>query len=91
MPQFLKKQNCPSAERLLAYRGDSLPPLERERVSAHLAACDFCGAEVRLLAHHPAQPEAIAPFSLSPAMEELAARLFAQHMQPKLPRQRRAA
>lgn len=91
MAPFLKKQTCPSTETLLDYSREALSPLDGARVSAHVTACDFCGAEVQLLAHHPTAPEAVAPIPIPPAMEELATRLLAEHVHLKMPRQRRAA
>ena len=51
--EFLKTRDCPSAETLLLYGEAALTRSRRRRVAAHLAACDFCDAEARLLAHHP--------------------------------------
>ena len=91
MAPFLKKDTCPSTETLLAYSREALSPLDCTRISTHIAACDFCGAEVQLLAHHPITPDAVAPIAIPPAMEELATRLMAEHVHLKMPRQRRAA
>jgi hypothetical protein len=50
MIPFAKKENCPASETLEAYRADTLSIIARRGVAAHLRACEFCGAEVRLLA-----------------------------------------
>lgn len=66
--EFVKRLECPDSGVLLAYDGNSLPPLKREGVRLHLAHCDFCGAELRLLGEHaPAgEPEFVpAPLPLS--------------------------
>ena len=91
MPPFLKQRACPSAEQLLAYSWGGLSPLDRARVSAHCAACDFCNAELQLLTQHPAGPDVVPEGTLSPVMQVLAEKLMAEHVQPKKPRQQRAA
>lgn len=49
--KFYKQATCPTSETLLSYC--VLGADERRRVAAHLAACDFCDAELQLLTHHP--------------------------------------
>ncbi len=51
--RFCKQRACPSAETLRLYHETNLSPEEQEQTAAHLAACDFCGAELQLLARHP--------------------------------------
>lgn len=50
---FRKLRTCPSAETLLLYTEEGLQREGLSSVSAHLAACDFCGAELKLLSEHP--------------------------------------
>ncbi len=50
MTTFGKHPDCPTSHQVLSYVEDALPPLERQRVAQHCAACDFCGAEAQLLA-----------------------------------------
>lgn len=50
---FCKQKTCPSAEVLLLYHEAGLTWEKRLEVAAHLAACDFCGAEMQLLSKHP--------------------------------------
>jgi hypothetical protein len=50
MIRFAKQENCPASDALEAYRADALAVAPRRRVASHLRACDFCGAELRLLA-----------------------------------------
>lgn len=82
MPRFAKQPDCPASATLQAYGADTLSFLARPAVAAHLAACEFCGAELSLLIQPaPAikpltiEPPDTAP--LPPAMP-LALRLFAQ-------------
>lgn len=50
--RFSKTIICPSAQMLLGFRAGSLTCADRERVAAHLCACEFCSAESQLLARH---------------------------------------
>ena len=50
--RFRKLRTCPSAEVLIQYGQAGLAGEVEERVSRHLAACDFCGAEMQLLSKH---------------------------------------
>ena len=79
MIRFAKKQNCPSSETLDAYLADSLNALARNSVGAHLRSCDFCDAELRLLARGAQQAEAAesATEATAPPVP-LALRLFAE-------------
>jgi len=49
---FCKRVACPSSRTLLAYRQSRLTPSECSHISRHLAACDFCSAELQLLGLH---------------------------------------
>lgn len=52
--RFCKQRTCPSAETLLLYHETKLiPEGDAQEVAAHLAACDFCDAELQLLVRHP--------------------------------------
>ncbi len=50
---FYKHKTCPAAAMLLLYHDAVLAPSLRHEVGAHLAACDFCDAELFLLARFP--------------------------------------
>ena len=49
---FRKTAACPASLTLLSYRGEKLSPEIRALVRKHLVVCEFCNAELRLLAHH---------------------------------------
>ena len=49
MPRFAKQHDCPASATLEAYGADRLSFLARPGVASHLAACEFCGAELSLL------------------------------------------
>ncbi|HJT68241.1 MAG TPA: hypothetical protein VJ749_17420 [Pyrinomonadaceae bacterium] len=49
---FRKTAACPASSTLLSYRTEKLSPEIGALVRKHLAVCEFCNAELRLLAHH---------------------------------------
>jgi hypothetical protein len=55
---FFKQATCPSSETLLAYGAQRLAAQQGAHVEEHLSVCEFCDAELRLLAEYcPAEPE----------------------------------
>lgn len=50
MKIFGKQSHCPTSHEILGYVVGSLSPLTRQRVEEHAFLCDFCGAELQLLA-----------------------------------------
>jgi len=50
---FCKRKTCPSAELLLLYHDAVLAPALACMVTTHLAGCDFCDAELFMLARCP--------------------------------------
>ncbi len=53
LTSFCKQASCPSAETLLSYSAHRLLSGRTARVAKHLAGCDFCCAELQLLAEFP--------------------------------------
>ncbi|HEV2801790.1 MAG TPA: hypothetical protein VGW12_15045 [Pyrinomonadaceae bacterium] len=52
--KFYKHKTCPSSEMLLGYaRAGTLAKEVRQQLTAHLADCDFCDAELHLLSKFP--------------------------------------
>jgi hypothetical protein len=49
---FRKTANCPASSTLLSYRAQKLSRKVAAVVRTHLADCEFCNAELPLLAHH---------------------------------------
>ena len=49
---FRKTAGCPASSTLLSYRSQKLSSEIKALVRKHLAVCEFCNAELRLLAHH---------------------------------------
>ena len=60
--EFRKTAACPASATLVSFRCQNLPAEIATSVSEHLRVCDFCCAELRLLAHHqPASGAYYAP------------------------------
>ena len=49
---FLKTAACPASATLLSFRCETLAVEAQTIVTDHLKVCDFCSAEMTLLAHH---------------------------------------
>ncbi|HKG96491.1 MAG TPA: hypothetical protein VKA97_01675 [Pyrinomonadaceae bacterium] len=49
---FRKTAACPASVTLLSFRANSLSTVAALGVRDHLELCDFCSAELPLLAHH---------------------------------------
>ena len=49
---FRKTAACPASSTLLSYRLEKLSRKATDLVRTHLADCEFCNAELPLLAHH---------------------------------------
>ena len=49
---FRKSAACPASVTLLAFRSERLSPEISTLVTYHLQSCEFCNAELTLLAHH---------------------------------------
>ena len=49
---FCKTTACPASATLVSFRCQNLPAELATPVEEHLKNCDFCCAELRLLAHH---------------------------------------
>ena len=50
--EFRKTAACPASATLLSFRCNNLPNEASAGVREHLEDCDFCNAELVLLAHH---------------------------------------
>jgi anti-sigma factor ChrR (cupin superfamily) len=56
---FRKLRTCPQSEALSIYCQGGTTAVRRASIAAHVAACDFCGAEAQLLSRFT--PQAVAP------------------------------
>ena len=52
---FRKSVACPASTTLLSFRAERLSPMVVMLVKQHLEDCEFCSAELPLLAHHDAE------------------------------------
>jgi len=50
--EFRKTAACPASATLLSFSSNTLPVEAATGVKDHLEQCDFCSAELPLLAHH---------------------------------------
>ncbi len=77
MTRFAKKETCPSSQTLADFATGALSPLARRATETHPRSCDFCAAELRLLARGVAHEErAVESTEVLPL--PLALRLFAE-------------
>lgn len=52
---FRKTAACPASTTLLSFRAEKLSPMIETLVRQHLESCEFCSAEMALLAHNRAE------------------------------------
>lgn len=53
MPSFCKHEDCPPSQELLAFQRGDIPLGNSVGIRKHLAACEFCAAEVDFYEHYP--------------------------------------
>jgi hypothetical protein len=73
---FCKQATCPSSETLLRYQRVGLADAERAWVASHVAACDFCGAELQLLTKYSPTVETYAQTNIPLNLRRLAEALL---------------
>ncbi|HMQ02931.1 MAG TPA: hypothetical protein PKD26_03370 [Pyrinomonadaceae bacterium] len=56
MPNFCKSEDCPTSEELVAFQIGEMPVRDGGPIRKHLAACDFCAAEVEFYENYPPAP-----------------------------------
>jgi anti-sigma factor ChrR (cupin superfamily) len=81
MHRFAKQPDCPASATLAKYAAGTLSFLALPSVAEHLAACEFCGAELSLLSRHApaAVVETTQSFKAAPPIP-LALRVLAESM-----------
>ena len=57
MATFQKREDCPTSQVLLAYQLGDMEGGEGRAVGKHLAACEFCSAEVDFYERYPQRAE----------------------------------
>ena len=68
MVSFYKTEDCPASEKLAALRG----ALIEDDLRLHLAACEFCSAEVEFYRRFPPREENVEPTNIPAPLFELA-------------------
>lgn len=53
MTNFCKNEDCPSSNELLEFQNGDLPRTRGSEIGLHLAACEFCEAEVEFYSSYP--------------------------------------
>lgn len=76
---FRKTATCPASNTLLSFRADKLPPMVVTLVKQHLEACDFCSAELPLLAHHRTESSVTKPPEIPMNLRILAESILEEH------------
>lgn len=76
MITFCKSTTCPTSQDLLRFENDGVSIKERERIETHLAACEFCAAEVEFYAHYPQSEETVPKVEIPIPLYELAQALL---------------
>ena len=82
MTVFRKRVSCPSSQTLLAFLGSRLGCAERECIELHLVTCDFCSAELQLLARHRSDTEEYAFVEMPAQLRRLAESLLRRAAEP---------
>ena len=74
---FEKKRQCPSSEvLLLSYQQRGSASGQTSQIAFHLAACDFCKAELQLLSRYPSAAESFESPSVPVDLRTLAEALL---------------
>ena len=75
---FRKTAGCPASATLLSYAAGNLPAEVADGVKEHLEVCDFCSAELPLLAHHTPATAVNGPPEIPTDLRILAESILAQ-------------
>ena len=74
---FGKSHDCPTSDRMLAFRKKELGNYASDVIKDHLAECDFCSAEFEFFQKFPFIPEEqVRPTLIPEHLYELAAALL---------------
>ncbi len=53
MAKFCKSEDCPTSQDLLAYQTGEMEVADGREIRRHIAACEFCAAEIEFYEHYP--------------------------------------
>jgi hypothetical protein len=76
---FRKTAACPASATLLSFRAEKLSPMVGTLVSQHLESCEFCRAELPLLAHHRTERASAATPEIPMNLRILAESILGEH------------
>jgi hypothetical protein len=76
---FRKTAACPASTTLLSFRDEKLSRMLSTLVSQHLGACEFCRAELPLLAHHRVERSLFATPEIPTNLRILAESILGEH------------
>lgn len=77
MSDFRKEKHCPSSFELVEVANGTLDGEQGLRIATHLAACDFCAAEVEFYQYFPPDSEDVSEIPMPEPLKELAEALLA--------------
>jgi hypothetical protein len=77
--RFRKTAACPTSTTLLSFRAEKLSPMIGTLVKQHLESCEFCSAELPLLAHHRAERGTSKTPEIPTNLRILAESILAEH------------
>jgi hypothetical protein len=81
---FRKTAACPASTTLLSFRAEKLSPMVGTLVRQHLETCEFCNAELTLLAHHQAQPRMAKTPEIPTNLRILAESILSEHEKTRI-------
>ena len=73
---FYKNEDCPASNELLEFQNGDLTRTRNGEISRHLAACEFCSAEVEFYSHYPQAEGTVEPSAIPAPLYELAEALL---------------
>ena len=81
---FRKTAACPASTTLLSFLTEKLSPMVGTLVRQHLGSCEFCRAELTLLAHHRAERGPAKPPEIPTNLRILAESILAEHVKTRV-------
>lgn len=76
MTGFCKNEDCPASNELLDYQNGDLTRQRSSEIGRHMAACEFCAAEVEFYSHYPQAEGSVEPTEIPAPLFELAEALL---------------
>ncbi len=73
---FCKNEDCPTSIELLEFQNGDLVRSRSSEINRHLAACEFCSAEVEFYSHYPQAEGTVEATAIPAPLYELAEALL---------------